>query len=209
MGVLCACAQQQLVGQYQNILTRLSQLLSKETDLRMIDNVISCLCRMIVVSRSHVPLSQVSVTDRSRSMGTACLGLTGHLSTFAAARGLLRSQVRLHLSPSSLRTAFHRGKWTSFERRFFSNHSSIRLNPIYRNASKWPHRSSMTPVSHLVEEPPSSCFSSSRSFVLDAVVIIRDFLRSLYAKHGPAFVQVTQTLSEPLRLILSKHLQTN
>lgn len=89
MGVLCACAQQQLVGQYQNILARLSQMLSKETDLRMIDNVISCLCRMIVVSPSHVPLSQVSVTDRSRSMGIASLGPTGHLSTFAIARRFL------------------------------------------------------------------------------------------------------------------------
>ena len=42
-----------------------------------------------------------------------------------------------------------------------------------------------------------------------AVSVIRDFLRSIYAKHAPAFVQVTQALSEPLRVTLTKHLQSN
>lgn len=59
MGVLCVAGQQQLVGQYEAILTRVSHLLGKETDGRMIDNVISCLCRMILVSSKNVPLSQV------------------------------------------------------------------------------------------------------------------------------------------------------
>ena len=44
---------------------------------------------------------------------------------------------------------------------------------------------------------------------LDAVPIIREFLRSIYTKHSTAFVQVMQTLNEPLRMIISKHLQTN
>ncbi|CAF4283366.1 unnamed protein product, partial [Adineta steineri] len=43
----------------------------------------------------------------------------------------------------------------------------------------------------------------------DAVPIIRDFLRSIYTKHSVAFVQVMQTLNEPLRVIVTKHLQTN
>jgi hypothetical protein len=60
MGVLCMVAKQQLIGQYEVILNRLSQVLSKETNLRMIDNVCSCLCRMIVVSPKHLPLGQVS-----------------------------------------------------------------------------------------------------------------------------------------------------
>ncbi len=60
MGVLCKVANQQLIGQYEVILNRLSQVLIKETNLRMIDNICSCLCRMIVVSPTHVPLGQVS-----------------------------------------------------------------------------------------------------------------------------------------------------
>lgn len=59
MGVLCVAANQQLIGQYQVILNRLSQVLSKETNIRMIDNICSCLCRMIVVSPTNVPLGQV------------------------------------------------------------------------------------------------------------------------------------------------------
>lgn len=60
MGVLCAVANQHLLGQYETILNRISHILSKETNLRMIDNISSCLCRMIVVSPKHVPLEQVS-----------------------------------------------------------------------------------------------------------------------------------------------------
>ncbi|CAF1456207.1 unnamed protein product [Rotaria sp. Silwood1] len=59
MGVLCAIANQQLLSQYETILNRLSHVLIKETNLRMIDNICSCLCRMIVVSSKHVPLEQV------------------------------------------------------------------------------------------------------------------------------------------------------
>jgi hypothetical protein len=44
---------------------------------------------------------------------------------------------------------------------------------------------------------------------IDAVPIIREFLRSIYTKHSTAFVQVMQTLNEPLRIIVTKHLQTN
>jgi hypothetical protein len=44
---------------------------------------------------------------------------------------------------------------------------------------------------------------------IDAVPVIREFLRSIYAKHSAAFVQVMQTLNEPLRVIVTKHLQTN
>ena len=44
---------------------------------------------------------------------------------------------------------------------------------------------------------------------LDAVPVIREFLRSIYAKHSAAFIQVMQSLNEPLRLIVTKHLQTN
>ena len=61
MGVLCAVANQQLLGQYEAILSRLSQALMKETNRRMIDNICSCLCRMIVVSSKHVPLEQVNI----------------------------------------------------------------------------------------------------------------------------------------------------
>ena len=59
LGVLCAVAQGHLLGQYETILARLSQVLTRETNRRMIDNVLSCLCRMIVVSPKHVPLNQV------------------------------------------------------------------------------------------------------------------------------------------------------
>lgn len=59
MGVLCAVANQHLLGQYETILNRLSQVLIKETNRRMIDNICSCLCRMMVVSTKHVPLGQV------------------------------------------------------------------------------------------------------------------------------------------------------
>lgn len=44
---------------------------------------------------------------------------------------------------------------------------------------------------------------------IDAIPVIRDFLRSIYTKHSNAFVQVMQTLNEPLRVIITKHLQTN
>ncbi|CAF4599705.1 unnamed protein product, partial [Rotaria sp. Silwood2] len=54
MGVLCAVANQQLLSQYETILNRLSQVLIKETNLRMIDNICSCLCRMIVVNQKLV-----------------------------------------------------------------------------------------------------------------------------------------------------------
>ena len=89
MGVLCQAAQQQLLGQYETILSRLSQVLSKETDRRMIDNVCSCLCRMMVVSPKHVPLNQVG-HNRCRSE-TECthpsLGSARSLSTSTACRG--------------------------------------------------------------------------------------------------------------------------
>ncbi len=44
---------------------------------------------------------------------------------------------------------------------------------------------------------------------IDAVPVIREFLRSIYTKHSNAFVQVMQTLNESLRVIVTKHLQTN
>jgi len=47
------------------------------------------------------------------------------------------------------------------------------------------------------------------SISIDAVPILREFLRSIYTKHSTAFVQVMQTLNESLRLIVTKHLQTN
>ncbi len=65
MGVLCIVANQQLVGQYEVILNRLSHVLSKETNKRMIDNICSCLCRMILISPKHVPLGQVSSMNKS------------------------------------------------------------------------------------------------------------------------------------------------
>jgi hypothetical protein len=43
----------------------------------------------------------------------------------------------------------------------------------------------------------------------DAVPILREFLRSIYTKHSTAFIQVMQTLNESLRIIVTKHLQTN
>ena len=43
----------------------------------------------------------------------------------------------------------------------------------------------------------------------DAVPIIREFLRSIYTKHSAAFIQVMQQFNEPLRMIVTKHLQTN
>jgi hypothetical protein len=43
----------------------------------------------------------------------------------------------------------------------------------------------------------------------DAIPILREFLRSIYTKHSTAFVQVMQTLNESLRMIVTKHLQTN
>lgn len=49
--------------------------------------------------------------------------------------------------------------------------------------------------------------TQSLLFPLDAVPIIREFLRSIYTKHSAAFVQVMQQLNEPLRVIVTKHLQ--
>ena len=90
MGVLCQAAHQQLLGQYETILGRLSQLLSKEADRRMIDNVCSCLCRMIVVSPKHVPLNQVG-HRRCHGGQAECthssLGSTRPFSTSTACRG--------------------------------------------------------------------------------------------------------------------------
>ncbi|CAF1035364.1 unnamed protein product, partial [Didymodactylos carnosus] len=59
MGVLCLTAKQQLFPQYETILNRLSSLLINEKNLRAIDNICSCLCRMMLVSTSHVPLNAV------------------------------------------------------------------------------------------------------------------------------------------------------
>jgi hypothetical protein len=74
MGVLCIVANQQLLGQYETILNRLSQVLIKETNIRMIDNICSCLCRMIVVSTTHVPLGQVEfLRNVSFSMFYNCM----------------------------------------------------------------------------------------------------------------------------------------
>ena len=72
LGVLCAAANQHLLSQYELILGRLSQVLSKENNVRMIDNVCSCLCRMILVSPKHVPLGQVSSTLIDKSMHFHC-----------------------------------------------------------------------------------------------------------------------------------------
>ena len=49
--------------------------------------------------------------------------------------------------------------------------------------------------------------TQSHLFPSDAVPIIREFLRSIYTKHSAAFVQVMQQLNEPLRVIVTKHLQ--
>lgn len=77
IGVLCVAANQQLIGQYEAILSRLSQVLSKETNLRMIDNICSCLCRMIVISPTHVPLGQVCYNQEKKilSFFSFCLRL--------------------------------------------------------------------------------------------------------------------------------------
>ena len=56
-----------------------------------------------------------------------------------------------------------------------------------------------------LDRNPSAELVSLRS--LDAIPIMREFLRSIYTKHSAAFVQVMQTLAEPLRAIVTKHLQ--
>ena len=80
MGVLCMVANQQLLAQYETILSRLSQVLSKETNLRMIDNISSCLCRMIVVSPRHVPLEQVMFHISSILKEEAFLIVTAYIT---------------------------------------------------------------------------------------------------------------------------------
>ena len=93
LGVLCAVAQGHLLGQYEMILSRLSQVLTKESNQRMIDNVLSCLCRMIIVSAKHVPLNQVKTEYSFQSMRIIRerethihLGFTGIISTFTIER---------------------------------------------------------------------------------------------------------------------------
>jgi len=91
MGVLCIVANQQLVGQYEVILNRLSHVLSKETNKRMIDNICSCLCRMILISPKHVPLGQVSSMNKFDLFMMHFLGFTGSFSTFTTSGRFSRS----------------------------------------------------------------------------------------------------------------------
>ncbi len=100
MGVLCIVANQQLIGQYEIILNRLSQVLIKEINLRMIDNICSCLCRMIVVSPKHVPLGQVNFKKKFDFYVLRFsmifffflfLGFTCSFSTFTITRRFCRS----------------------------------------------------------------------------------------------------------------------
>lgn len=88
LGVLCAVAQGHLLGQYEMILARLSQVLSRESNRRMIDNILSCLCRMIVVSSKHVPLNQVIRNDFFNTFPSIVvyLGHTGVIPTFTIER---------------------------------------------------------------------------------------------------------------------------
>ncbi|CAF3940802.1 unnamed protein product [Adineta steineri] len=159
MGILCAIANQQLVGQYETILSRLSQVLIKETNIRMIDNICSCLCRMIVVSPKHVPLGQVLPV------------------------------IFQHLP---LREDFAE-----------ANSVFTCLNLLYEQ-----YFTEIEPYLPKCIEMAASIIDDER-VLPDAVPIIRDFLRSIYTKHSVAFVQVMQTLNEPLRVIVTKHLQTN
>ncbi|CAF0845274.1 unnamed protein product [Adineta ricciae] len=159
MGVLCAVANQQLLGQYEAILSRLSQALTKETNRRMIDNICSCLCRMIVVSPKHVPLGQVLPV------------LFQHLplqEDFAEANSVFTC-----------------------------------LNLLYQH-----HFAEIETYLPKSIEMAASIIDDER-VLPDAVPVIREFLRSIYAKHSAAFIQVMQSLNEPLRLIVTKHLQTN
>jgi hypothetical protein len=109
MGVLCAVAQQHLLGQYELVLSRLSQILMKESDRRMIDNILSCLCRMIVVSTVHVPLNQVILKCKLILIdedNRPCSGFARSFSTFAIGRRFCRSSISLYLSSSTLRETF-------------------------------------------------------------------------------------------------------
>ncbi|CAF3140795.1 unnamed protein product [Rotaria socialis] len=159
MGVLCALANQHLIGQYETILTRLSHVLVKETHPRMIDNICSCLCRMIVVSPQHVPLEQVLPV------------LFQHLP--------LREDFAEAISVFTCLNLLYEQHFTQIE-------------------------------SYLPKciEMAASIIDDER-VLPEAVPVIREFLRSIYAKHSVAFVQVMQTLNEPLRVIVTKHLQTN
>jgi hypothetical protein len=159
MGVLCIVANQQLIGQYEIILNRLSQVLIKEINLRMIDNICSCLCRMIVVSPKHVPLGQVLPV------------LFQHLP--------LREDFA---EANSVFTA---------------------LNLLYEQ-----YFTEIEPYLPKSIEMAASIIDDER-VLPDAVPVIREFLRSIYTKHSAAFIQVMQTLNEPLRVIVTKHLQTN
>ena len=95
MGVLCVVANQQLLGQYEAILSRLSHILSKETNRRMIDNVCSCLCRMIFVSPKHVPLGQVSSEKGVGWIHGSVLGFTGSFSTSTTSGRFCRSDFSI------------------------------------------------------------------------------------------------------------------
>jgi len=89
LGVLCQVAGQHLVNQYETILNRLSHVLSKETNRRMIDNICSCICRMILISPKHIPLGQVnyiSFVFFSIWNISVQLGSTGDFSTFTTSR---------------------------------------------------------------------------------------------------------------------------
>jgi hypothetical protein len=159
MGVLCIVANQHLVGQYEVILNRLSHVLSKETDKRMIDNICSCLCRMILISSKHVPLGQVLPV------------LFQHLplrEDFAEANSIFTT-----------------------------------LTFLYEQ-----HFTEIEPYLPKSIEMAASIIDDER-IPIDAVPILREFLRSIYTKHSTAFVQVMQTLNESLRIIVTKHLQTN
>jgi hypothetical protein len=87
---------------------------------------------------------------------------------------------------------------------------SIRSSHTFRNVLKWLHQLSTKLIYQQVDfDYCYHGYTSIDRYILDAVTVIRDFLRSIYTKHASAFVHVTQTLSEPLQLILTKHLQAN
>ncbi|CAF1179561.1 unnamed protein product [Rotaria sordida] len=159
MGVLCIVANQQLLGQYETILNRLSQVLIKETNLRMIDNICSCLCRMIVVSPKHVPLEQVLPV------------LFQHLpirEDFAEANSIFTCLNLLY------------------------EHYFTQIEPYLPK--------SIEMAALLIDD---------ERVLPNAIPVIREFLRSIYIKHSVAFIQVMQTLNEPLRISITKHLQIN
>jgi len=47
------------VEYYPTVLSGLSQALGKESDRRVLDNIISAVCRLILANRQAIPLKQV------------------------------------------------------------------------------------------------------------------------------------------------------